>query len=139
MTTGIGIPFSILAVAALNCLQKSMMARPRWPSAGPIGGEGLAAPAGTCSLRKPVTFFAMPCSFSGAVVGGWQPPHLPRSIRQLDLFHLPEFQFDRRRPAENAYLDLDARVRVVDLLDGAVEGCERAIQDPDQCADLKGN
>src|SRR5882724_4805210 len=139
MTTGIGIPFSILAVAALNCLQKSMMARPRWPSAGPIGGEGLAAPAGTCNFREPVTFFAMLCSFSGAAVGGWQPPHLPRSIGPLDLLHLPEFQFDRRWPAENAHRDLDARARVVDLLDGAVEGRERAVRDPDLLADLEGD
>src|ERR1700748_2384303 len=36
-----------------------MMLRPRWPSAGPIGGDGFAAPAGTCNFRKPVTFFAM--------------------------------------------------------------------------------
>ena len=38
------------AVRALKALQNSMMLRPRWPSAGPIGGDGLAAPAGTCSL-----------------------------------------------------------------------------------------
>src|SRR6202022_4885845 len=36
-----------------------MMLRPRWPSAGPIGGEGFAAPAGTCNFRYPVTFFAI--------------------------------------------------------------------------------
>src|SRR5882724_11733279 len=36
-----------------------MMLRPRWPSAGPIGGDGFAAPAGTCSFKKPVTFFAI--------------------------------------------------------------------------------
>src|SRR5215475_7159213 len=132
MTTGIGIPFSILAVAALNCLQKSMIARPRWPSAGPIGGEGLAAPAGTCNFRKPVTFFAMPCSFSGAVIGGWQPPHLPRSIGPLDLLHLPEFQFHRRRPAENAHLDFEQRVLVINLLDGTVIGRERAARDANQ-------
>ncbi len=59
MTTGIGVPFSIFWVCALNALQNSMMLRPRWPSAGPIGGDGLAAPAGTCSFRNPVTFFAM--------------------------------------------------------------------------------
>ena len=57
MTTGIGMPFSIFWVCALNALQNSMMLRPRWPSAGPIGGDGLAAPAGTCNLRNPVTFF----------------------------------------------------------------------------------
>jgi hypothetical protein len=47
MTTGIGVPFSICAVLALKALQNSMMFKPRCPSAGPIGGEGLAAPAGT--------------------------------------------------------------------------------------------
>src|SRR5262249_7392597 len=54
-----GEPFSIFWVWALNALQNSMMLRPRWPSAGPIGGDGLAAPAGTCNFRDPVTFFAM--------------------------------------------------------------------------------
>src|SRR5690242_11928942 len=58
MTTGIGAPFSSCAVRALKSLQNAMMLRPRWPSAGPIGGDGLAAPAGTCSLRNPATFFA---------------------------------------------------------------------------------
>ncbi len=42
--------FTICAVRALKALQNSMMFKPRWPSAGPIGGDGLAAPAGTCSL-----------------------------------------------------------------------------------------
>ncbi len=46
-------------VCALNALQNSMMFRPRWPSAGPIGGEGFALPAGICSLMKPTIFFAM--------------------------------------------------------------------------------
>src|SRR5262245_26424905 len=55
------------------------------------------------------------------------------------LLHLPEFQFDRRRPAENAHRDLDARARVVDLLDRTIEGRERAIRDPDLLADLEGH
>ena len=42
ITTGIGRPFSSFAVCALNCLQNSMMFTPCWPSAGPIGGDGLA-------------------------------------------------------------------------------------------------
>src|SRR5271169_2807055 len=33
-------------VCALNALQNSMILTPRWPNAGPTGGEGLAAPAG---------------------------------------------------------------------------------------------
>ena len=48
--TGIGAPCSMSLVLALNCLQNSMMETPRWPSAGPIGGDGLACPAGTCKL-----------------------------------------------------------------------------------------
>src|SRR5215510_6265890 len=48
--TGIGAPCSRSFVLALNCLQNSMIERPRWPSAGPIGGDGLAWPAGTCKL-----------------------------------------------------------------------------------------
>ena len=48
--TGIGVPGSSPWVAALNCLQNSMMLTPRWPSAGPMGGDGLACPAGHCSL-----------------------------------------------------------------------------------------
>ena len=58
ITTGIGRPGSTLCVCALNALQNSMMFRPRWPSAGPIGGLGFALPAGTCSLMKPTIFFA---------------------------------------------------------------------------------
>src|SRR5688500_18631860 len=58
MTVGIGAAFSSSCVAALNALQNSMMLTPRWPSAGPIGGDGFAAPAGTCSLMYPVIFFA---------------------------------------------------------------------------------
>src|SRR5687768_13898346 len=66
MTVGIGMPFSNSVVAALNALQNSMMLTPRWPNAGPIGGDGLAAPAGPWSLMKPVTFFAI---FSHSIAG----------------------------------------------------------------------
>src|SRR5215210_2817148 len=46
-------------VWALNALQNSMMFTPCWPSAGPTGGAGLAAPAGIWSLIRVSTFFAM--------------------------------------------------------------------------------
>ena len=49
--------FACACVRALNCLQNSMMLTPCWPSAGPMGGDGLALPAGTWSLMKPDTFF----------------------------------------------------------------------------------
>src|SRR3954451_3151918 len=45
------------SVAALYCLQNSMMLTPCWPSAGPTGGAGVAAPAWIWSLMRPVTFF----------------------------------------------------------------------------------
>src|SRR5580704_1763266 len=45
-------------VCALKALQNSMILTPRWPSAGPTGGDGLAAPAGICSLIDPTTFLA---------------------------------------------------------------------------------
>src|SRR6202011_1863113 len=59
MTTGTGIPGSRFWVVALNTLQNSMMLSPRWPRAGPIGGDGFALPAGTCNLMIPTIFFAM--------------------------------------------------------------------------------
>src|SRR6185295_1359193 len=59
ITTGNGRPGSTPWVWALNALQNSMMFRPRWPSAGPMGGEGFAFPAGTWSLIRPTIFFAM--------------------------------------------------------------------------------
>lgn len=42
---GIGVPGSMCAVDALNCLQKSMDLTPFAPSAGPMGGVGAAFPA----------------------------------------------------------------------------------------------
>jgi hypothetical protein len=58
ITTGMTSP-AWPCVCALNALQNSMMFTPRWPSAGPTGGLGFAAPAGICSLIWPTTFFAM--------------------------------------------------------------------------------
>ena len=50
ITTGTGMPGSMFCVAALKSLQNCMMLSPRWPSAGPTGGDGFALPAGICSL-----------------------------------------------------------------------------------------
>jgi hypothetical protein len=40
-----------------------------------MGGDGLALPAGTCSLMKPTIFFAMLCSLR--VISPWLSPQLP--------------------------------------------------------------
>src|ERR1051326_6867963 len=75
MTTGITIPAWSL-VLALNSLQKPMMLTPCWPSAGPTGGAGFAAPAAICNLICPVIFFAiirngvMECWSRGILAGG---------------------------------------------------------------------
>src|SRR5271169_4360441 len=53
------MPGSRFCVVALNALQNSMILSPRCPSAGPIGGEGFALPAGTCNLMIPTIFFAI--------------------------------------------------------------------------------
>src|SRR6266567_2983212 len=109
------MPGSRFWVCALNVLQNSMMLRPRWPRAGPIGGDGLALPAGTCSLIIPTIFFAISYSLvplaraarngtAGILpacrleAGG--PVLRPRATRS-NLLDLRIFQFDRGRPAED--------------------------------------
>src|SRR5512134_372413 len=58
MSTGIVTSsFAWAWVRALNCLQNSMMLTPCWPSAGPTGGAGVAAPAWICSLMTAASFF----------------------------------------------------------------------------------
>src|SRR3954452_12489047 len=58
ISTGMIVPASCW-VCALNALQNSMMLTPCWPSAGPTGGAGFAAPPGTCSLMRVRTLRAM--------------------------------------------------------------------------------
>src|SRR5262245_13148321 len=134
MVTGIGIPFSIFCVRALKSLQNCMMLSPRWPSAGPIGGAGLAAPAGTCSFRKPATFFAIfhsrepatPARVRGPVrARGEARPRLPQECSAL--LDLAELEFDRGGPAENADCHFQARAVLVDLFNRAAEGGERTV------------
>jgi len=88
MITGIGMPGSIFCVAALNCLQNSMMFTPCWPSAGPTGGDGFAFAAGICSLTYACTFFAM-CPHSLPV----QAPCGSRGIKRSRLKPLLQILF----------------------------------------------
>src|SRR3954451_955346 len=56
ISTGMTLP-RCASVAALYALQNSMMLTPCWPSAGPTGGAGVAAPALIWSLMTAVNRF----------------------------------------------------------------------------------
>src|SRR5436190_5776748 len=93
----------------------------------------------------------------GADLGGWQPPspptfdsrfsllatrpdHQPQISWMVSQFlHLPHLELHAGRAAEDRDRDLEARARVVDLLDHAVERGERTLGDPHLLADLKGD
>src|SRR5687767_246485 len=153
ITTGSGRPGSTPWVWALNALQNSMMFRPRWPSAGPIGGDGFALPAGTCSFTKPTIFFAMFVFLAGdsalrlpgvsahfAGVRAFAAHHQPTiraelQKRESSLFDLRELEFDRRGTTEDRDRHADLALLVVHVLDGAVEVGERAVLDAHVLAD----
>src|SRR5690242_1595702 len=97
MITGITRP-CWPCVRALNCLQNSMMLMPCWPSAGPTGGAGVAAPALHCSLTIAVTCF------------------VAISLSSLDRLDLEEVQLHRRGAAEDAHHHLDLAALVVHLV-----------------------
>src|SRR5579863_4955351 len=94
ITTGMIKPsWSFADVLALNALQNSMMLTPCGPRAVPTGGAGVALPAGICNFTMAFIFLAI--TFSS---------ELPRRYgRGLDLLHLQEIQFHRRRPPEDGH------------------------------------
>src|SRR5262245_37797196 len=101
-----------------------MMLTPCWPSAGPTGGAGVAAPALICSLMIAASFFLGGMRvFLG--VSGW------RSV----LLDLAERQLDRGLPAEDLDETLDPLGVGVDLVDGGLQRRERAVDDGDAVAD----
>src|SRR5882762_5625765 len=116
MTTGIFKSGSICAVLALKALQNSMMFTPCWPNAGPIGGAGLAFPAGTCNLTYPVIFFAMihfqlPVGNfqSGSLIGGAASTQSAISsffFRKRNFFYIKKIQLHRRRASKDRHRHL---------------------------------
>src|SRR6185369_13854913 len=136
ITTGSIRPGSTFWVWALNALQNSMMFRPRWPSAGPMGGDGFALPAGTWSLMKPTTFFATCLLLSGSserrecdALPVQSTGNAGPVTSYLGFLDLPEVQFHRRRAAEDQHRDADLALLVVHLFDRSVEVRERALGD----------
>src|SRR3954463_2471614 len=124
-----------------------MMLTPCWPSAGPTGGAGVAAPALIWSLMTAVNRFlgGMTSFFvtgwngtapvqgpgpSGARAGGHRGPC-------SDLGHLVERQLDRRLAAEDRDQNLQLLLLGVDLVDGGGQGGERAVHDRHRLTDLE--
>src|SRR4051794_8719442 len=124
-----------------------MMLTPCWPSAGPTGGAGVAAPALIWSLMTAVNRFlgGMTSFFvtewngtapvqgpgpSGARAGGHRGPC-------SDLGDLVERQLDRRLAAEDRDQDLQLLLLGVDLVDRGGERGERAVHDRHRLADLE--
>src|SRR5271154_2545625 len=104
ISTGMMLP-RCDSVAALYCLQKSMMLTPCGPSAVPTGGAGVAAPAFSCTLTIAAIFF-----FLGAISGS-----LPHCL-VLDLAYLLEGKLHRRLPAEDRDEHLELLGVRVDLV-----------------------
>ena len=91
ITTGMIIP-GWFCVRALKALQNSIMLTPCWPSAGPTGGEGMAAPGRDLKFNHAYHFFRH---------------RLLLARRPLILLHLDEVEFHRCRPAENGNENLE--------------------------------
>src|SRR6266496_570464 len=115
------------SVAALYALQNSMMLTPCWPSAGPTGGAGFAAPAWICSLMTAASFFDLGgilLLFSWTCLVDW-----------LELGYLAERQLDRGLAAEDRDQHLQLLVHGVDVADRGGKGGERTVHDRDRLAD----
>src|SRR5947208_9621989 len=102
-----------------------MMLTPCWPSAGPTGGAGLAAPAWICSLMIAASFFLGGMT---SLLLGW--------VRKSDLRDLAERQLDGCLAAEDRHEDVQLLVDRVDLADRRRQRGERAVHDGDRLADL---
>src|SRR4030095_3724859 len=103
-----------------------MMLTPCWPSAGPTGGAGVAAPALIWSLMTAVNrFLGGMTSFYLCWISsyGATPP-------AADVADLVERQLDGRLAAEDGDQHLQLLLLGVDLVDGGGERGERAAHGP---------
>src|SRR5689334_13121565 len=96
-----------------------MMLTPCWPSAGPTGGAGFAAPAWICSLMIAASFF-----FGGIAF-----------LLCSDLRDLAECQLDGSLASEDRHENMQLLVDSVDLADRRRQRGERAVHDGDRFAD----
>src|SRR4030095_10288966 len=92
-----------------------MMLTPCGPRAGPTGGDGLALPAGICSLTIAWTFFAM-----------------------LEPLHLVVLELHGREPPEDSHHDLELAPLRIQVIDGALEIHEGPLNHPHLVPLLEG-
>src|SRR3954465_4098900 len=144
ISTGMTLP-RCDSVAPLYALQNSMMLTPCWPSAGPTGGAGVAAPALIWSLMTAVNRFLG--GMTSFFVTGWN-GSVAGSRREFtsgggrrgpssDLGDLVERQLDRRLAAEDRDQDLQLLLLGVDLVDRGGQRGERGVHDRHRLADLE--
>src|SRR5580692_1302614 len=97
MSTGMTVPFCD-SVAALYCLQNSIVWMPCGPRAVPTGGAGVAPPASSWILTTATIFLAMVLSFG-----------------DLELRDLGEVELHRGLSSEYVHEHLDLELVLVDL------------------------
>src|SRR3712207_5870947 len=122
-----------------------MMLTPCWPSAGPTGGAGGAAPALIWSLMTAVNRFLggmtsfFVTGWNGLVAGARRERASGDERRgpPSDLLDLVERQLDLRLAAEDRDQHLQLLLLGVDLVDGGGQRRERAVHDGDRLADLE--
>src|ERR1700733_4516701 len=122
ISTGMMLP-RCDSVAALYCLQKSMMLTPCGPRAVPTGGAGVAAPAFSCTLTTATIFFLLGAISSGFLVS--------------DLAYLIERQLDRCFAAEDRHEHLELLGVGVNLAHGRRKRRERPVHNGNGLADLE--
>ena len=124
ISTGTIVP-RWFSVAALYCLQNSIVCTPCGPRAVPTGGAGVAAPAGswifTMAATRRRAMKVLPLSFSA---------------RRSELGYLAELELDRGLATEDVDEHLQLKLVLVDLGNLAGEVGERTLLDSNRVADL---
>src|SRR4051812_31146171 len=123
---------ALSSVAALYCLQNSMVCTPWGPSAVPTGGAGVALPAGSWIFTTATTRLLAIANLSQpATTGDTQADENTPSVSWsrtrncsglvtisasggLELRHLGELELDRRLPAEDVDEHLELELVLVD-------------------------
>src|SRR5580658_3132169 len=120
ISTGTTVP-RWFSVAALYCLQNSIVWTPWGPRAVPTGGAGVAPPAGSWIFTTVRIFF----------LGGME-----RRPPCSELGDLAELELDGRLTPEDVHEHLEFQLVFVDLVDLSREVGEGAFLHPDRLAHL---